>query len=121
MTRKDEIETVAMLAMAMHAAIESGRIGWDMVSSPFVHAFADAAALTRDARKLHKLAEHDCNYGLTDRQQANERGCQRRIEAVCKRYGWTPKFGGDPRGLVVEIHGTGLPSNCWTTNSFGVA
>jgi hypothetical protein len=84
---------------------------------PLPNVTQDASEIHAHARQLHKLAEADCNTGLTKRQQAREDLLQRRTVALLEPYGLKAKFGGDPRGYVVKI--LGLPGNTWGGDSEG--
>lgn len=64
-----------------------------------------ARAILRDAATHYRLAEQDCNVGLTEAQARRSDACERRILARCAELG--PGFGavfsGDPRGATVKI------------------
>ena len=66
-----------------------------------------ASDLMKAGRRLHRLAEANCN-GFRDAadQDANERAterCQARVVKALAPYGITARFGGDPRGVMIEL------------------
>jgi hypothetical protein len=66
----------------------------------------EALAIRDDAARLHALAEHECNRGLTAQETAREQRIQQRVVAVLAEYGVTPdniRFNGDPRGAALKI------------------
>lgn len=110
MSKRDEIETVAMLAMAFQQ------------TSTYREAFALASDVVKAARWLAKHAENACNRELSEREVKKAKILETAICAVILKRGWTAEFGGDPRGFVVKLYGTGLPSNDFSGDgAFGVA
>ena len=67
----------------------------------------------RDARTLHRLAEKDCNYGLTDTDRKREEHCEARTAGRLAAYGIVAQFSGDPRGAVVKLRLPSGRSNDW--------
>lgn len=65
----------------------------------------DVVSLLWGSRALTRLAEAECNRGLSGREETREKALRARIAAlVSEGYdGLTPRFGGDPRGYVVKL------------------
>lgn len=72
----------------------------------------DCAALGEIAGKLHRLAEHDCNYGLTPRQQKRRERLEAKAREIAKGWRVPIEFQGDPRGRPISLD-LGGPSNSW--------
>lgn len=62
-----------------------------------------ATLLVNRAEQLHKLAEHDCNYGLDDRQEKRRDKLQAEVAEIAKAFGFDVETSGDPRGCVVKL------------------
>lgn len=105
---KNQVENLCQLTA--HMAERRGSI------TP-TYAALTAIEIHGHARALSKLAEAECNTGLTKRQQAREEVLQKRIAVLLKTYGLRATFSGDPRGYVVKI--VGLPGNTWGGDSEG--
>lgn len=75
----------------------------------------DFVSLLRDSRAIARLAEAECNRGLSGREEAREEALRARIAAlVSEGYdGLTPRFGGDPRGYVVKLVCRDGEHNSW--------
>jgi hypothetical protein len=67
-------------------------------------AAAVAELLCKRAQSLHKLAEHDCNYGLSEAQERRAEKLKGEVVEIAKAVGFEVKTGGDPRGAVVVLH-----------------
>ena len=91
-------------------------------SDRYPHILAqDVRQLIACAQRLHSLAVADCNYGLSDRQQAIKTATQRRIRGLCSINGWGPSFSGDPRGAITCIKfDTSKVGNTWDNRGFAV-
>lgn len=72
----------------------------------------DCAALGEIADKLHRLAEAECNYGLTPRQEKRRERLQENARDIAKGWGVPIEFQGDPRGRPISLD-LGGPSNSW--------
>lgn len=63
--------------------------------------------ILRHGRTLGRLAEEECSYERTERQQAyaekQEAHVTARVEALAKSLGCGVVFSGDPRGHVVKL------------------
>jgi hypothetical protein len=59
--------------------------------------------LFRISRSLHRIAEQDCNVGLSDREQKRETRLMKRANAVAAELGATAYFQGDPRGAALYL------------------
>jgi hypothetical protein len=65
------------------------------------------------AATLHRLAEEQCNgyqdfrgnwdEKATERSERKEKRIHSEVTELCKEFGCTPHFGGDPRGCVLVI------------------
>lgn len=71
--------------------------------------------LVRTAGRLRRLAEKDCNYGLTPR---DERAWNRAVDLVktqCQAIGLTAELvlHGDPRGYVLRLRFADGTFNTW--------
>lgn len=71
--------------------------------APHIATYA-ATLLVNRAEQLHKLAEHDCNYGLDERQEARRDKIQAEVVEIAAAFGFDAETGGDPRGCVVKLH-----------------
>lgn len=65
--------------------------------------------ICRLAKRHHRLAEIACNRGLTEREEAEDRGLESQIKEVVsklplvKGVAIRPRFQGDPRGATVTL------------------
>ena len=73
-----------------------------------------ARKLCRLATAHHRLAEVDCNYGLSAVEERKNRRIENQIKALCQSVHIDPIFSGDPRGTTVKLK---LPSK--RTNDWG--
>jgi hypothetical protein len=73
----------------------------------------DALALIGAAHSLHGLAEGECNYGLTPRQEKRRETLRAKVDEIAKRYAARPEHANDPRGFVVRLHFPGGEKNDW--------
>jgi len=64
-----------------------------------IHAFR----LQQLAKSLHRYHEHDCNYGLTGRQEKRERHTWAQVETIARYYNLCVQEQGDPRGWPIII------------------
>ncbi len=66
-----------------------------------------ASDLMKAGRRLHRLAEAYCNgFDHEPAYKDNERATVRleaRVTAMLAPYGITPRFGGDPRGVMITL------------------
>lgn len=76
---------------------------------------AEVAQLAGAARQLHRLAEHDCNHGLTPRQEKRRERLEQQARDIAKGWRVTAEFGLDVRsGAAIRLDlGAGGPSNSW--------
>jgi hypothetical protein len=76
--------------------IDESNITWNEVST-----------LVRIAGRVGKRNEDACNYGLTPRQEANDKRDEAAALAIVARFGkgYTLYFNGDPRGYAAYIRG----------------
>ena len=81
-------------------------------------AIRDAVQLCQLGQKLHRMAEADCNRGLTKLEERRRTKDQALVTSICKRHGLQVEFNGDPRGYAVKIKGLGI-ANSWD-ESYGV-
>ncbi len=65
-------------------------------------------------RKLHRLAEQDCNRGLNEAEEAQVAAIRVRMNEILKPYDIEPIFSGDPRGCTFKLK---MPDG--STNDFG--
>ena len=70
----------------------------------------DVATLRRNAKALHRLAEHDCNYGLSPRQETRRDNLAAQVKAIAWVYRLEATCSGDPRGAVVKLAGPAIPN-----------
>ncbi len=59
--------------------------------------------LKRIARALHKLDEHNCNYGLTKRQEARKNRLHNLAQEIAGKMGLEAYHQGDPRGCSLYL------------------
>ncbi|MFH1461456.1 MAG: hypothetical protein ABIF12_00705 [bacterium] len=59
--------------------------------------------LKKISRSLHKLAEYDCNFGLTDRQQKREDNLRKKAAELAQEIGFVIYYQGDPRGCALYL------------------
>lgn len=89
-----------------------------------------AQRLLRYGATLGRIAEDQCN-GYRDwrgnwdekaekRAEAKETRIQNRVTELCKRFGCTPVFQGDPRGNVLKIVVPDGYTNDWGREGIGV-
>jgi hypothetical protein len=64
---------------------------------------AFAVEFARLARRIKALAEHDCNYGLDERQERESAKLQARFAALANALGFEARTGGDPRGACAYL------------------
>ena len=62
-----------------------------------------ATLLVDRAERLHKLAEADCNYGLSEAQERAQAKLQAEVCEIAEAVGFRAETGGDPRGAVVRL------------------
>lgn len=72
-----------------------------------------AERMMRYAATLHRLSEEQCNgyqtrdgrwdEKATERSERKEERIRAKVTEMCKSFGCTPHFGGDPRGCVLVI------------------
>lgn len=67
------------------------------------HAAYVADLLVKRAEQLHKLAEHDCNFGLSEAQEKRKERLQEQVREIAEAVGFRVETGGDPRGAVVRL------------------
>lgn len=65
-------------------------------------------SLRKIARSLHKLDEHNCNYGLTSNQERRERKLEDRAQEIANLLGYKLYRQGDPRGCPLYL----MDNNC---------
>ena len=70
---------------------------------PPAQAAAIAEMLVQRAEALHRLAERDCNYGLTEAQEKRKERLQGEVCEIAEAVGFRAETGGDPRGAVVRL------------------
>ena len=116
---KDSVERMARLASLLTVR-QLSRVSYADASVGLTRDVArDVTALVAAARRLAKLAEHDCNYGLSERQRALRDATEAKVEAIAVEYGLTADISGDPRGYVVKL--VGLPVSNELGGAWGVA
>ena len=62
-----------------------------------------AVLLVNRAEQLHKLAEHDCNFGMTTAQEKRADKLKAEVAEIAKFCGFDAETSGDPRGAVVKL------------------
>lgn len=73
----------------------------------------DCAELQHISNALHSLAEAECNYGLTPRQEKRRENLEATARAVAKGWRVPISFQNDPRGRPISLElGAGV-SNSW--------
>ncbi len=75
------------------------------------------ADVLRDAGTLHRLAEKDCNVGLTEADAKREETCEARTRGRLAAYGIVTEFSSDPRGAVVKLRLPSGKGNSWGDSS----
>ena len=70
----------------------------------------DVATLRRNAKALQRLAEHDCNYGLSPRQETRRDSLAAQVKAIAWIYRLEAECSGDPRGAVVKLADPATPN-----------
>lgn len=63
----------------------------------------DYEELKRLARRLHRLYEVDCNFGLTPAQEKRQAKLEQQVMEIAQRYNFHAYFQRDPRGLPVYL------------------
>lgn len=110
--QKENLERLAQLLVRYRSAERFPEDAW-----------GDAKVIHRYARMLTRLAEKDCNEGLSPPEQAAEKRYQTIINLIVAHYeGCSVKFDGDPRGYCVKVFFPGGESNTWggKEEGFGV-
>ena len=108
---QDRLEFTVVLARELVSAYAEHMLaGLPKEERPSVGDYATAklaSDLMKAGRRLHRLAEANCNgFRDTADQDANERAterCQARVVKALSPYGITARFGGDPRGVMIEL------------------
>jgi len=101
----NSLEFAAVLheEMRMHMCTIPGA---SAIVNPY-HTAPMAAALIRAGKRLHRLAEESCNGHATEAgADACDRAIartQKLITALLAPYGIGARFGGDPRGCVLQL------------------
>ena len=54
-------------------------------------------------KSLHKLAELDCNYGLTPKQEKREQSLIKKAEVIASEINCNLYYQGDPRGCALWL------------------
>ncbi len=82
--------------------------GVNYLANPFALSF-ELIAL---ARRLDRYNEIECNYGLTEHQQANIKRLKAEVrDLLPSTIGVT--FDGDPRGFAIKLHFSSGAYNTW--------
>lgn len=78
-------------------------------------AYQKASELSYIARKMHRLNECQCNYGLTDRQQRVSDNLDKRALAIAASFGAGAhvELNGDPRGSSIKFNLPNGRHNDW--------
>lgn len=78
--------------------------------------------LCKVGRALDRLAEAACNGELTDRQMQRQARLRVGAVALCKALGpgFSPIFGGDPRGCVLKLRVPSGAANDWGKDGYCV-
>lgn len=85
----------------------------------YLMAIHSAASLSQIQRLMRygssygRFQEMACNDQLTEQQMGKEQRLERAIDLLCKEFGATPKFSGDPRGNTVKIQVPDGYTNDW--------
>jgi len=61
----------------------------------------DYEELKKLARSLHKLYEHNCNYGLTKRQYKRLEKLEQKVKQIAQKWGLIADICTDPRGMPI--------------------
>ena len=103
-TRRKREEFIAILTRELH----NESIG---------EVLAFAEMLMRLSATYLRLQENFCNVDMTEIQEkaheAKESRTEKRIVGICKPYGITPVFSGDPRGATVKLKVPSGHTNDW--------
>lgn len=75
--------------------------------------FHEVRHLMMLARKLQRLAEEDCNRGLTDKEHTLWDRATAHITGMCVLADCAALIGGDPRGAIVKIVVPSGRTNDW--------
>lgn len=59
--------------------------------------------LKKISQSLHKLAEADCNFGLTKRQETRKANLIEKAQELASEIGLTIYHQGDPRGCALYL------------------
>jgi len=65
--------------------------------------------LRKISRRLHRLHEVACNYGLSSRQERREERLEKQAEEIARKLGFQAYIQSDPRGCALYL----VPLN-WT-------
>ena len=107
MTKRERLEAVAELAALMQKGTLNG---------PHVAA-RESVNLCAIARRMHKRAEHDCNFGMSEnkRDRLDTRDMAQ-ARAILEPFGLTCGHQGDPRGwpLLLYVAGTDADSAAYS-------
>jgi hypothetical protein len=115
--RKDDAPRVAELAamiLARSATVSPIAITIEIESEGTIfpkpefslkpyQAAAIAEVLIQRATAIHKLAEHDSNYGLNASQEKRRDKLAAECVKIGELLGFKVETGGDPRGCVVKL------------------
>jgi hypothetical protein len=100
---ENRVAFIAALIMERCKAHPS-RSDADSIKTPTASmAEAFAVEFARLARRIKALAEHDCNYGLNERQERASENLQKRFGEIAKALGFEARTGGDPRGACAYL------------------
>lgn len=99
--KENRVAFIAALIMERCRVLPSG--GGEPETIPANMAAAFSVEFARLASRIKSLAEHDCNFGLTDRQEAESAKLQARFAALAKALGFEARTGGDPRGACAYL------------------
>jgi len=67
------------------------------------YVFQDYEKLKKIARRLHRLDENTCNYGLTKRQEKRVEKLEKEAKEIANRLGLDAYHQGDPRGATLWL------------------
>lgn len=81
----------------------------------------DLNELGKVATSLHRLAEHECNYGLTPRQDKRQDALSDRARELANKMGLAIYIQGDPRGCPLYLIPADGQHHESDYNSVGVA
>jgi hypothetical protein len=112
---KDSI--VAALDTSQEETVEGRALAWELSQDipegcprPL---FAEACSrLQRLAKRHHRLQEHECNRGLSAKEQKKEARIEAQARVLVEALGWKLRVGGDPRGYTLKVL---LPSGRYNT------